>query len=89
MAQTLTFRPDAKGRITLGALARGVSSFRATVDAEGRITLTPFAEIPACEKWLFENKEAMDAVRDGLRDAAEGRTRTRGSFARFANDEID
>ena len=89
MAQNLTLRPDAKGRITLGALARGISSFRATVDPNGRIILDPFAEIPAREKWLFENKEAMAAVQEGLRQAAEGRTRSRGSFARFANDEID
>ncbi len=60
MAQPLTLRPDAKGRITLGALASGISSFRATVDTSGRIILDPFAEIPAREKWLFENKDAMD-----------------------------
>ena len=89
MAQTRTLRPDAKGRITLGALACGISSFHATVDASGRIILDPFAEIPAREKWLFQNKEAKAAVREGLRQAAEGRTRSRGSFARFANDEID
>jgi len=89
MPQALTIRPDAKGRITLGVLARGVSSFHATVDSKGRIILEPFAEIPAREKWLFENKDALNAVREGLTQAAEGRTTSRGSFARFANDEID
>lgn len=47
MAKALTIRPDAKGRITLGRLARGVSSFRATTDAMGRIILEPYTEIPA------------------------------------------
>lgn len=89
MQPTLTIRPDAKGRITLGALARGISSFQASVDASGRIILEPFAEIPAREKWLFENKDAAHAVRQGLLQSAQGRTRSRGSFARFANAKID
>ncbi len=88
MKNVLTVRPDAKGRITLGPLARGVSSFQATVDSSGRIILEPFAEIPAREKWLFENQEALNAVRDGLAQAAEGHTLSRGSFASFANEEI-
>lgn len=89
MATTLTIRPDAKGRITLGALARGISSFQATVDSSGRIILEPFTEIPAREKWLFDNQDALHAVRDGLSQAARGRTRSRGSFAKFANENID
>jgi hypothetical protein len=89
MAKVLTIRPDAKGRITLGSLARGVSSFQASVDSSGRIILEPFAEIPAREKWLFENKDALGAVREGLEQAAEGRTLSRGSFANDANEEID
>jgi len=89
MAKALTIRPDSKGRITLGTLAKGVSSFRATVDAAGRIILEPFAEIPAREKWLFDNQEALAAVQEGLSQAAAGRTRSKGSFARFAQDEID
>lgn len=89
MAKALTIRPDAKGRITLGRLARGVSSFQATLDAEGRIILEPYAEIPAREKWLFENPTALSAVREGLEQSAQGKVRMRGSFAQFANDEID
>ena len=89
MAKALTIRPDSKGRITLGKLARGVSSFQATLDAEGRIILEPYAEIPAREKWLFENQSALTAVREGLEQSKLGKVHTRGSFAKFANDEID
>jgi len=89
MATSVTIRPDAKGRVALGKLARGVSSFRATTDARGRIILEPYAEIPAGEKWLFDNKPALMSVRRGLGQAAAGRVKSRGSFARFANDEID
>lgn len=89
MAKALTLRPDAKGRIALGKLAQGVSSFQATQDSEGRIILEPYAEIPAREKWLLENKPALAAVKKGLEQAAAGKVRKRGSFAIFANNEID
>lgn len=89
MAKVLTIRPDAKGRITLGKLAKGCSSFHVTQDPKGRIILEPFAEIPAREKWLFENPSALTAVREGLDQSAQGKVRPRGSFARYANNEID
>lgn len=65
MAKPLTIRPDPKGCNTLGRLAQGVSSFQATLDPEGSIVLEPYTEIPAREKWLFENKIALSAVREG------------------------
>jgi hypothetical protein len=89
MSKVLNIRPDSKGRISLGALAKGISSFQATVDGSGRILLEPFAEIPAREKWLFENKAALEAVRLGLDQSAAGKTRSRGSFAKFADNETD
>lgn len=42
-------RPDSKGRITLGKLAEGVSSYRARRQKDGKILLEPFVEIPADE----------------------------------------
>jgi hypothetical protein len=89
MSRSVTLRPDTKGRIALGKLALGVSSFHATMDENGRIILEPFTEIPVSEKWLFDNKPALSAVKNGLSQAAAGRVKSRGSFARFANDEID
>lgn len=82
-------RPDSKGRITLGKLAQGVSSFRAWRTDDGNIMLEPFTEIPAREKWLFENAAALGAVKAGLEQAAEGETRSLGSFARFTDDDVD
>jgi hypothetical protein len=89
MTKALTIRPDAKGRIALGKLAHGVSSFHATTDKRGRIILEPYMEIPVSEKWLFENKPALAAVKAGLDQADKGRVKSRGSFAKFANAEID
>jgi len=82
-------RPDSKGRITLGKLAQGVSSFRARRTADGNILLEPFTEIPAREKWLFENSTALGAVKTGLAQAAEGKTRSLGSFAQYADEDIE
>lgn len=44
-------------------------------------------EIPAREKWLFENPEAVASVRRGLADAKAGRTQSLGSFAKYAKED--
>ena len=83
----LVVRPDAKGRIALGPLAKGISSFVVSKEDDGRLTLEPYKEIPARETWLFESSEAIGKVRQGLADAAAGRLRDRGDFSRYAEDE--
>ena len=75
-------RPDSKGRITLGKLAEGVSSYGIRVESHGKITLEPYAEIPARERWLFENPEALHRVRKGLAEAEAGQTVSIGPFSR-------
>lgn len=82
-------RPDAKGRITLGKLAQGVSSFRARQLENGSIILEPYMEIPAREKWLFDNSDALKAVKIGLEQAATGQTKSLGSFATYATEDSD
>jgi len=79
-------RPDAKGRIFLGALTEGISSYTVIKD-HGRIILEPNVEIPAKEKWLWENKTALQQVKKGLKDSAAERTKSRGSFAEFVDDD--
>ncbi len=49
-------RPDAKGRITLGRLSNGVSGYVITETKDHKLILTPYIEIPARSKWLFEKK---------------------------------
>lgn len=82
-------RPDAKGRITLGHLADGVSGFFVTKTSDHKIILEPYAEIPAKEKWLFDNKDALKKVKQGLKDAAAGHLSEKGSFAKFLKDDIE
>ncbi len=80
-------RPDAKGRIVLGELAKGISSFQISLDKHHRIILEPNVEIPAREKWLFENKTALQSVKKGIKDATENKLSSRGSFVKHTKSE--
>lgn len=64
--------PDSRGRITLGHLAQGISGFMVT-QKDHKIILEPTVEIPLREKWLFDNKTALQKLKKGLKDAEEGR----------------
>lgn len=67
-------RVDNKKRITLGKLAADeVTSYDAELKENGVIILHPKVEIPAEELWLWQNKEAMASVRQGIEDSANGR----------------
>ena len=77
-------RPDSKGRIALGKLAEGVSSYLIRSGKDGRIILEPLSEVPARERWLYESPEGLARVRRGLADSREGRIRLVGSFSRYA-----
>ena len=84
-----TVRPDNKGRVALGKLAEGVSSFNVERQEDGSLLLKPQVEIPAYEVWLFKNAKALGAVKKGLQDAKAGRVKQLGSFAKFADEDED
>jgi len=86
---TTTLKPDSKGRITLGKLAAGVSSFDVDHDEMGRIILDPLVEIPLREKWLYENKKALKSVLKGIEDSGKGKTKRRKSYADYADKSLD
>ncbi|MCW8410500.1 hypothetical protein OQJ13_16085 [Legionella sp. PATHC035] len=48
-----------------------------------------FAEIPAKEKWLFENTAVLSKVRIRLEQAKNKKLIHRGGFSQFADDEIE
>jgi len=81
-------RPDTKGRINLGKLAAGISGFKITIESQ-RIILEPLAEIPAHEKWLFENKIALQQVKQGIAETAQGKLINRGDFKRYLNENLE
>lgn len=82
-------RPDSRKRIALGRALADLedASFNVYRDPQGRIILDPQVSIPASEAWLFRNRKAIDSVRRGLEEAAEGKAAPAGSFARFAEDD--
>lgn len=83
-------RPDSKGRITLGrSLTKGVSGYTVTETKDHKIILEPRVEIPAREKWLFENKTALKKVERGLKDASQRKLSNKGSFEKFSDDDIE
>ena len=67
-------RPDAKGRVCLGNITKGISGYKAKVDeSTNEIILSPYVEIPAREEWLYKNKEALNSVMRGIEDSKAGR----------------
>lgn len=64
--EKMIVRPDAKGRINLGELAAGVSSYRVNISENGNLTLIPYTEIPFSEKWIFDNEEALEKIKQHL-----------------------
>jgi hypothetical protein len=63
---------DDKYRVTLGKLIQGYKRVKIYKNNRGEILLQPLLEIPASEAWLFQDKEALKSVKQGLKDAKEG-----------------
>jgi len=81
-------RPDAKGRICLGSLAKGVSGYKAIMNESTKeITLKPYAEVQLREKWLFENEQALSSIKKGLEESSRKETIYKGSFAKYADED--
>ncbi len=60
----IILRPDSKGKLNIGELAQGVSSYRVVIGEYGVLTLYPYAEIPFSEKWIFEDKELLEKFKE-------------------------
>jgi len=82
-------RPDGRHRLALGKALKDFedASFNVYQDERGRIVLDPQVSVPASEAWLYRNPKALASVRRGLADAAAGRTKSLGSFARYADED--
>jgi hypothetical protein len=64
---------DERNRLTVGEILKGSKRIRLYRNDSGEVLLQPIAEIPASELWLFQNPEAINDVREGLRDASQGK----------------
>lgn len=83
-------RLDSKGRICLGAYAKGVNGYKAMFNENTReIVLQPYTEIPLAEQWLFKNKATLDQIKRGLKQSASKKTVYKGSFVHHLDKEED
>ena len=79
-------KPDAKRRIVLpNATVKEGVTYHIYHNSLGQIVLDPQVSIPAYEVWLFKNPEALDSVKRGILESAQGLAKSRGSFAEYAS----
>ena len=71
--EVATHTVDDRKRITLGQLLKDTRRIRVYKNARREFLLQPVMEIPAAEVWLFQDKDALQAVQKGLEDASAGR----------------
>ena len=69
---------------SLGAALRDATAFNIYRNPLGQLILDPVKAIPVSEMWLYETPQALASVKQGLREAAEGKSVDRGSFAKHA-----
>ena len=79
---------DHSGRMTLGRRDAD-KTYSIERKSDGTLILTPVAIIPEKELWIWKNKEALAAVKEGLEQSAKGETVSLGSFAQYADLEIE
>ena len=59
------------------------------INQSGQILLDPIVNIPETEVWLWKNQSAHDSLKRGLAEAEAGETQDIGSFAEYADLDID
>lgn len=84
---------DSKCRITLGGRLQKlmmrkmkIDSYQIFVGKNGDILLRPAVSVPSNEAWLYRNPEATGKVRQGLREASEGKVEKVDDLESFLND---
>ncbi len=77
--------PDSSGIINLGSTATA-HRYRILVNPSGQILLDP---VPDPEAWFWNNPEAIAEIKTGIAQAAAGEVQYLGSFADYADIDID
>lgn len=75
---------DARRRVSLGRVGRREDTRYIVEESDdGVIRLIPAKTIPAREAFVWENPEVMKSLQRGMEQAATGKARSRGSFAKY------
>lgn len=64
-------------------------TYRVLKSDRGQILLSPIEQIPDRELWLWQNPSALNSVLRGIEQAAAGEVHDLGSFAQYADLEIE
>lgn len=59
------------------------------INDAGEILLSPVVTIPEQEFWLWQNTSALAAVRRGIEQADQNEVHDLGSFAQYADLEVE
>ncbi|MBH8574785.1 hypothetical protein I8752_17505 [Nostocaceae cyanobacterium CENA369] len=81
-------KTDDRGRLTVGAVAK-TKSYRVFINEAGQILLDPVVNIPERELWIWQNSQASSSLERGIQQASSGEVHELGSFAQYADLEID
>jgi len=68
-----------------------LSNLRFTIyqNKAGQVLLSPATPVPLHEAWLFKNHAALTSAHRGLTQSAAGELHDRGSFAKYADEDIE
>ena len=68
-----------------------LSNLRFTIyqNKAGQVLLSPATSVPLHEAWLVKNHAALASVHRGLTQSAADDLHDRGSFAKYADDDIE
>jgi hypothetical protein len=85
---TETASIDHAGRVSLGNRATA-GEYRILINPAGQILLDPIAHLPEQEQWLWRNPAALATVKLGIEQAKAGQVSDQGSFAAYADLELE
>ncbi len=74
---------------TLGDKLDADLRFGIYVSETGQVLLSPEVSVPLHEAWLYRNPNALKSVLKGLQESGEGKLVDLGSFAKYADEEIE
>ena len=84
---------DSKHRITMGGklqkLMAGkmkIDSYQVFVGKEGDILLRPAVSVPSSEAWVYRNPKVIGKIRQGLKEASEGKIEKADDLESFLSD---
>lgn len=81
---------DERGRLPMAKTGvRKDDRYAVAVNDDGQILLTPLVSIPRRELIVWENQMLRESLARGLAEAAAGETESLGSFAQYADEDLE